>query len=220
MLDRLLVDAGVSFDQIVLSGHRFTPDSDIFDAAGLNGSTSALLFDPLAAQKRIEKLPWIERASVTRRLPDTVLIEVRERQAFALWRRSDALYLIDAGGRVLAQTDGLAFGELPVVAGEGAAPEAQRLVSTLVAFPEIARRVDVAERISQRRWRLKLKSGLLIELPAGPLALALERLDRLNGETGLLERDLVSIDLRLPDRMALRSRPAPARSVPARTSSL
>lgn len=214
----VLADFGFSLDQIVLSGHRFTSDTAIFEAIGRE--TSPFSFDATEARRRIEQLPWIEHASVVRRLPGTILVEVRERQPFAIWRRGERQFLIDASGRVLAATDGHGFADLPRFAGEGAPNEAQRLTSVLVAVPEIARRVALAERIGERRWRLHLGNGLLIELPERGASFALERLDRLHGKAGVLDADLAVIDLRLPDRVALRGKPGSNPKVGPKLSSL
>jgi cell division protein FtsQ len=217
-LGLVLADLGLSLDQVVLSGHRFTADTAIFEAIG--GETSPLAFDAAQARRRIEQLPWIEHASVVRRLPGTILVEVRERRPFAIWRRGDRQFLIDAGGRVLAPTDGHGFADLPRFAGEGAASEAQRLTSSLLAVPEIGRRLALAERVGERRWRLRLASGLVIELPERGMDAALERLDRLQAKAGVLDADLVVIDLRLPDRIALRGKPGSNPRLGPRLSSL
>jgi cell division protein FtsQ len=217
-LNQMLADLGFSLDQVVLTGHRFTSDAAIFEALGRE--TSPLAFDAAEARRRIERLPWIERASVVRRLPDTILVEVRERKPFAVWNRGGKQFLIDVGGRVLAETDGHGFADLPRFAGEGAANEAHRLTSALLAVPEIGRRVMLAERVGQRRWRLRLGTGPSIELPERGMEAALERLDRLEARAGILEADFVSIDLRLSDRVALRARPGKGPRVGPRLSSL
>ena len=61
-----------------------------------------LSFDSRAAQDRIERLPWVERASVERVLPDRLEVRVSERSPVAVWRRGDRNFLIDGSGRVLA----------------------------------------------------------------------------------------------------------------------
>ncbi|KAB2849244.1 MAG: FtsQ-type POTRA domain-containing protein [Hyphomicrobiaceae bacterium] len=217
-LGQVLADLGFSLDQVVLTGHRFTSDAAIFDALG--SETSPFALDLGEAKRRIERLPWIEHASLVRRLPDTLLIEVRERKPFAIWHRGDKRYLIDVGGRMLAETDGHGFSELPQFAGEGAQSEAQRLSSALLAVPEIGRRVTLAERVGQRRWRLRLGQGPFVDLPERNMEAALQRLDKLHIRSGILDAGFVSIDLRLSDRVALRTKPGTKPRAGPRLSSL
>lgn len=83
-------------------------------------------------ERRLEADPWIERASVTRHLPDTVRVSIRERKAAALVEM-DGLYLADAGGEVFKRAS-IASGEgqgLPVLTG---IPRA-----LYVRHPELAR---------------------------------------------------------------------------------
>jgi cell division protein FtsQ len=53
-----------------------------------------------------------------------------------------------------------------------------------------------------------LKNGITIMLPEGHEAAALVRLGELQADEALLDRPLVFIDMRLPDRLAVRARPA------------
>jgi hypothetical protein len=65
-LERLIELAGYGLTQVSVTGHRYTLDSDIFDAIGLENAHTMLSFDTRAAQDRIERLPWVERASIER----------------------------------------------------------------------------------------------------------------------------------------------------------
>jgi hypothetical protein len=69
-LERMLDHAGYGLTQIVLTGHRLTPDSDVFDAINLGSTPTLLSFDSRAAQARVERLSWVERASIERVFPD------------------------------------------------------------------------------------------------------------------------------------------------------
>jgi cell division protein FtsQ len=73
----------------------------------------------------------------------------------------------------------------------------------------VKRRVTAAVRVNQRRWNLRLASGADVLLPEGHEAAALERLVTLHQENQVLDRQLVAVDLRLPDRMVLRPAPLP-----------
>ncbi len=203
-LDRLVIAAGFGVDQISITGRRFSSDDRIFEALGVSPAISLLRFDAAAARTRIEALPWIKSARLMRVFPDRLHVEVRERAAFAVWRRGDSRALIDADGHVLAQiAAGYDIGK-PIVVGEGAAGAAHALVSALNLHPDLLKRTKHAERIGQRRWTLRLHNGMDIHLPAEGIAAALDRLQQLQARMQILHRKIVSIDLRVSGRVTVR----------------
>jgi cell division protein FtsQ len=58
--------------------------------------------------------------------------------------------------------------------------------------------------VGERRWNLRLKNGIDVLLPESGAAAALERLVALDREKNLITRDILAIDLRLPDRVTVR----------------
>lgn len=204
-IERMLDRAGYGLTHITLTGHRLTPDSDIFDAIDLSSTPTLLSFDTRAARARVERLSWVERASIERVFPDRIEVHIAERTPFAAWRRGSRTYLIDKTGRVLAAVAPQTAPSLPRVAGEGAAEEAAALFALVAGYPALGSQIELAERIGQRRWTLRLSSGVVIELPAEGIGDALSRLPELMEaarQTGASE-----IDLRVPGRALVRKAP-------------
>jgi cell division protein FtsQ len=202
-LERAAELAGLGLHQVSVSGHRFTADTDIYAALDLDSARTLLSFDAGAARARIEELPWIERASIERIVPDCIEVRVAEWAPFALWRMAEENWLIDRTGRKLQSVPADAMPQLLRVAGEGADKEAAALSAVLAAFPQIARQVDLAERVGARRWALHLKGGTSVQLPAAGEAEALARLARLI-DAGI--QSVEYIDLRVSARVVVRER--------------
>jgi cell division septal protein FtsQ len=79
------------------------------------------LADTSADAAEIKTLPPVADASVTRSLPDTLLIHIVERQPVLIWQAGPNLYSVDASGVIIAQVqqaDGL-----PVVSDEHSADQ-------------------------------------------------------------------------------------------------
>jgi cell division protein FtsQ len=57
--------------------------------------------------------------------------------------------------------------------------------------------------VGERRWNLRLKDGLDIRLPEIDVGNALAALSRLDKEEHLFSRDIVAVDMRLPDRLTV-----------------
>jgi len=201
-IERGIELAGFGLSQVSVTGYRYTVDSDIFDAIGLENAHTMLTFDTRAAQDRIERLPWVERASIERVLPDRLEVRVFERSPSAIWRRNGRTFLIDPSGRVLAAVPPDAMPSLPRVAGEGAAAKAADLQALLAEYPALMARVDSAERVGQRRWVLRLADGGSVQLPAYGEAEALARWLRVAQARG---PGAVEIDVRVKERTLVRA---------------
>ena len=201
-IEHMLDIAGFGLNEISLSGHRFTPDSDIFDAIDLASTPTMLSFDSRAARARIESLPWVERASIERVFPDRIEVHVTERAPFAVWLAGTRSFLIDKTGRVLSAVAGTTAPSLPRFSGEGAAAEAASLYAALSEHPALLARLQVAERVSERRWRLKLVGGAVIELPADGLGGVLPGALRLVDAAAA--HGASEIDLRVSGRVLVR----------------
>jgi cell division protein FtsQ len=203
-IEHMIELAGYGLTQVSLTGHRFTSDSDIFDAIDLASAPTMLSFDSRTTRKRVEALPWVDKASIERVFPDRLEVHVTERTPFAVWRLGGRHYLVDKTGRMLATVPANAATTLPRLAGDGAAAAAAELLAPLAAYPDLMRRVDVAERVGGRRWTLRLTGGGAIELPADGLGEALSRAAVLAvtaHETGRKD-----FDLRVAGRTLVRER--------------
>lgn len=199
-----LLELGFGIDQVSLTGHHFTTDRDIYDALDLNAARTFAAFDAAAALKRIEGLPWIESAQITRLYPGGLKVEVRERRPAALWALKGRLFLVDATGRVLGAVAEPHGWQLPRIAGEGANSEALLLFTALQRHPDIARRLARAERIGARRWSLVLSNGSRLELGADREVEGLEQIARNSELRQALDGAPFTVDVRTPGRLAMR----------------
>jgi cell division protein FtsQ len=189
--------AGLGLQQITIVGHRYTSDTDIYAALDLDSARTLLSFDPGAAKARIEQLPWVEKATIERIAPDAVDVVISERTPFAVWREGERYWLIDRRGRKLQMAPADVMPQLPRISGDGAPGEAVALTQLLADYPAIARKVELAERVAGRRWRLHMAGGANVDLPAEGETEALGRLARLY-ELGL--GGAKRIDLRVSTR--------------------
>jgi len=200
----VLLGLGFGIDQISLSGHRFTSDRDVYDALGLGNARTFAGFDAAAALKRIEALPWVDTAQITREFPGGLRVEVRERRPAAVWARKDKKYLIDATGRVLGAVADANAWQLPRISGEGANLEAAMLFTALGRYPDIARSVERAERVGERRWCVVFANGSRLDLGADREDEGLEEFSKSPELRRAMTGAPYVIDVRTPSRVALR----------------
>jgi cell division protein FtsQ len=203
-IEHMIEQAGYGLTHVSLTGHRFTADSDIFEAIDLASAPTMLSFDSRTTRKRVEALPWVDKASIERVFPDRLEVHVTERTPFAVWRLGGRHYLVDKTGRMLATVPANTATTLPRLAGDGAAAAAAELLAPLAAHPDLMRRIDVAERVGGRRWTLRLLGGGAIDLPAEGLGEALSRAAALAVTTR--ETGHKDFDLRVAGRTLVRER--------------
>ncbi|MBK9071988.1 MAG: FtsQ-type POTRA domain-containing protein [Myxococcales bacterium] len=99
-------------------GTNHMAEADVVAVAGVSLGGNIFALDVEGVEQRLERLPWVRQASVSRQLPDTLEIEVTERVAVAAVN-ADGLYLVDADGRLFKRGD-TKTGELmglPVISG-------------------------------------------------------------------------------------------------------
>lgn len=196
--------AGLRVTHIEVKGRHNTPEPLLRGALGVHIGSAIFGFSVEQARKRIERLSWVDHATVERRLPGTIVVNLQERRPFAIWQHGGKFVLIDRNGQVVTNEDVAQFRQLPLVVGAGAPDGATNLLDALSTVPAIQQRVVASVRVGERRWNLLMKSGMTIELPEGHASAALQRLMDLQREHIVLDRPLSVIDMRLPDRVVFR----------------
>ncbi len=200
--------SGMRVEDIRIEGRENTPEPLLRAAIGINKGDPMLGFSLEQARARIETLSWVERATVERRLPGTVVIFLEERRPFAIWQNQGKLVLVDRDGQIVADQDVAQFKHLPLIVGPGAPVAAKTLLQALTDRPALAGKVVAAVRVGERRWNLRLTNGMDVMLPEGHEAAALDRLIQLQQDRNVLDRPLLAIDMRLPDRLVFRPKTA------------
>jgi cell division protein FtsQ len=176
-----------------------------------------------AIQARIQALGPVEGATVERVLPSTLVIDVTERNALAIWQTQlqgqTQFVVIDKQGNVISgQNAAQAKRHEPgllLLTGPDAPENAAALIAELKAAPSVAAQVVAAERVDGLRWNLILKDQAVVKLPGSANeAAAIGQLAALEGSLKLLERPVEDIDLRQPGRLVVRPYPAPVATGP------
>lgn len=198
--------AGFEVRNVEVTGLRHMQRLPVYTAALDGASTSMLLVDLDDVRRRLLLLPWVREASVGRRLPDTLSIDVTERTPFAIWQLHGQHRLVDSEGAVLPAPDLSRFASLPIVVGDGANTEAAKLMRLLGGYPAVGKHVAAAVWVGERRWDLKLKSGETLALPDdyAEARAALDNFVRIDRDSGLVAKGFSRFDMRLADRLTVR----------------
>lgn len=204
VLDTFGSAVGMRIAQVRLEGQRETSESSILAALGIGPDSSLLSLDAKTARDSLLDLPWVEQASVRKALPGTVSVRIEEKRPAALWQHERSVAVIDRDGDILADGLDARFVDLPLLVGAEANRHADDVLALLADYPSVAERTRALVFVGARRWDIVLVNGVQLKLPADGARSALARLVELDRREGLFDRAVVSIDVRLPDRVAIR----------------
>ncbi|MBN9671641.1 cell division protein FtsQ/DivIB [Labrenzia aggregata] len=202
--EALLSAAGFGVEAVKLSGQREINEFQILEALEIHEGSSLALFDAAAARERLSRMAWVKNASVMKLYPSTLQINIEERVPYALWQRGDLVSIVNEAGDVITDEVDGRYANLLLVVNHGAQRRAGEINTALDKVPELRPRVRAAFLISDRRWDLQLENGISIRLPQENMDAALADIVSMDKENGLLSRDIVAIDMRLPDRVSVR----------------
>lgn len=166
------------------------------------------LVDLTQLRGQLLQLGWIEDARVSRRLPDTLAIDLVERVPAAVLQRNQQLSLIDAQGHVLAAVDARTMPvQLPLVIGDGVETHIGALRTLIASQAPLKQLIEGATWVGRRRWDIRFQSGETLSLPEGDAeaARALATFARKDQEARLLGQGYVRIDMRDPKQMVIRT---------------
>jgi cell division protein FtsQ len=195
--------AGFRITTVAINGRKQLTQDEVLAIGGVNGRSSLLFLDADTVREKLKANPWIGDATVLKLYPGRLQIDIVERSAFALWQRDGRLAVIADDGAVLEPYVTRRFATLPLVVGKGAETRARDFLALLDRYPQVRSVTKAAIFVGERRWNLRLKDGLDIRLPENDVGNALAALSKLDQEDKLFSRDIVAVDMRLPDRLVV-----------------
>lgn len=191
-------------------GARSTPVADVVHAAGLKGHPAMIDVGAARVERLVERLPWVERAQLSRRWPSRVRIVVVERRPVAKVPTSDhRMALVDRTGRVLAVVDVTpphlpALGNVSAPGPAGSRlPDADDQLGVAAALPpDLRERVTDIATVAGGNVEMALSTTTVVRLgPAEELSRKMAAL--LTVLAGVDLRGVRSVDVRVPEAPVL-----------------
>src|ERR1700733_11573840 len=195
--------AGFKITAVAINGRKQLTQDEVLAIGGVNGRSSLLFLDAEPVRDKLKANPWIGEATVLKLYPGRLQIDIVERSAFALWQQDGHLSVIADDGAVLEPYVTRRFTSLPLVVGKGAETRARDFLALLDRYPQVRAVTKAVIFVGERRCNLRLKDGLDIRLPENDVGNALATLSTLDKEDRLFSRDIVAVDMRLPDRLTV-----------------
>jgi len=201
-----MVHLGFTLEDVIVEGRMRTDKKQILKTLQLSRGMPLLSISPFDAKKKLENISWVKAARVERRLPDTLFIRISEKEPVAIWQNQNKIYLVDHDGELIEIKETSKYKELLLVTGHQAPRHVGKLISLLDKFPEIKTRVTAATHLRSSRWDIRLDK-IEVRLPEKDAEGALEYLLSLQNHHRFMEREIMTIDMRLPGQLILRLTP-------------
>ncbi len=219
----LATDPAFTVHRVVVSGVVALPGTTLAETSGVLGQ-SIFGVDPQVVAGRVAALPSVQQASVHAEVPDTLVIQVRERNVSLVWDAGSAAFLLDGTGMVIGT----------VAPGT---PEAVPVVHALpgVAVPAVGSRVDgtllrtalglnarlpAETGLTQANLVIDPLLGVIVQTPEWRAVVGTD--DQLGRKLAVLKAMLAQptwsdLDLRDPDRAVFTRRAGTAAAAPTPT---
>lgn len=198
--------AGFRVEQVEVTGLSRMDRMTVYAVALDQRSRAMPLVNLEDVRHKLLAYGWIADAHVSRRLPDTLLVHIVERQPTAVWQDQGKLSLIAADGVWLEPVKPDAMPDLPLVIGPGANAQEAAYQKLIEAVPALRPQVKAATWVGKRRWNLLFESGETLALPEGDsdASKALVKFAQMDGVRPLLGKGWIRFDMRDPTKLVAR----------------
>lgn len=209
--------AGFSLKHVEIKGANRVPQLEVYNIAFDQPNPAMPLIDLEATRQRLLRFGWVREARVSRRFPDTLVVDIVERRPAAIWQHNQRLSLIDRDGVVLEAVKMEAMPDLPLVIGPAANLHAGELGRLVDIAPQLKPMMAGATWLGGRRWDIRFQSGEVLALPEGEEAAkkAIAHFAKMDQATQLLGRGFVRFDMRVPGKFIVRVSREPGSAVPS-----
>jgi cell division protein FtsQ len=204
MPDYLARVAGFAIRTVTISGAHSLTQDEVIAASGIGAKDSLPFLNVQKVRARLKTLPLVKDASISKLYPGRVVIDIQERKPYALWQQDGVVKIVAADGTPIDNYDDRRFAALPLVVGENANAHIDEYRTLLDAAGDLRSRIKAGILVAQRRWTLQLDNQVEVALPEIGAAAAVAELAKLQREDHVVDKDILSIDLRVAGRMFVR----------------
>ena len=201
---KMTLGMGFSVREVYVADRGETPHDELLKALGTRIGDPILFFDADTARHRLMQIGWIEDARIERRLPDRIIVVLKERKPVSIWQHQKKFLLVDRHGAVIGPKERGEYSKLKIIIGDDAPKHAAELMAMLEREPEMMQRVTHATWVSGRQWTIRIENAIDVKLPADNPETAWQKLVDMERDFRVLKRDISTVDLRIPEKTTVR----------------
>ena len=108
---------GFCLNKIFVNGSQHLSRGELLKLTGLTSRINILNISPKSVETAIERYPWVKEAVTRRKLPDQLIITIKEHIPIAILDSNNKMYLVDDAGDVFKEMTPGEAQTLPVITG-------------------------------------------------------------------------------------------------------
>jgi cell division protein FtsQ len=200
----VLTNAVFPLKEVVVFGRNYTTQDEIITAINVKEGQSMFSFNLRHMHNQLAKLTWVKDVCVKRFLHGALHIHITEREPIAIFHNDGKFYLVDKLGTLIDSPVLPCFRDLPIVSGKSAESNVFHMLQLLREYKVVHLNISAMVFVKERRWNIKLNDTTEVKLPDKNVADALSILSRFIDDGKIPSTDILVIDLRLGNSIALK----------------
>lgn len=202
LLNNFLIKNGFTINNIQILGIKNIPKETIIKIVNNEKKSNILSVNLLNIYNNLRNNDWVEELYIERVLPNTIKINIKEKEAIGIWQYEMSNKLITKNGEIISTANINKFKiDLPIIHGNHANKNANSILKILETNKVLTKNIWSLDYINNRRWNLHFKQGIIVLLPSKGVLKAWNEIIKLQKNYDVLNLGLTELDLRNPNKI-------------------
>jgi cell division protein FtsQ len=202
LLNNFLINNGFIINNIQILGIKNIPKDTIIKIVNNENKSNILNLNLSNIYKVLRKNDWVKELHIERILPNTIKINIKEKEAIGIWQYEMSNKLITKNGEIISTANVNKFKiNLPIIHGSHANKHANSILKILETNKVLAKNIWSLDYINNRRWNLHFNQGIIVLLPQKGVLKAWNKIIKLHKNYDVLNLGLTELDLRNPNKI-------------------
>ena len=202
LLNNFLINNGFKIDKIQILGIKNIPKETIIKIVNNENKSNTLNINLSNIYNDLRNNDWVKELYIELVLPNTIKINIQEKEAIGIWQYEMSNKLITKNGEIISTANVNKFKiDLPIIHGKDANKYANSILKILETNKVLAKNIWSLDYINNRRWNLHFKQGIIVLLPHKGVLKAWNEIIKLQKNYDVLNLGLTELDLRNPNKI-------------------
>ena len=196
-INKLLIENGFTIKNVDIKGINHLRSKDILKIINSYNKKNIFNVNLKNIYNEIKQNTWVEEVSIKKIYPNTLKINLIEKEPIAIWQNKSVYHLITKNGEIILEANLNNFKkQLPIIIGKNAYKNVYSILKILNKDKNLSKNILSLTFVNERRWDIHFNQGLSIRLPSTSVKEAWEKIILLSEKFNLLSLDLTELDLR------------------------
>ena len=196
-INKLLIENGFTIKNIDIKGIYHLDQKDIIKTINSYNKKNIFNVNLKNIYNEIKQNTWVEEVSIKKIYPNTLEINLIEKEPIAIWQNKSVYHLITKNGGIISEANLNNFKKhLPIIIGRNAHKNVYSILQILNIDKNLTKNIWSLTFVNEKRWDIHFNQGLTIRLPSTSVKEAWRKIILLSKKFNILSLDLTELDLR------------------------